>query len=281
MIDPIAVTRDGRRTFLKWHRGRRRSDDPVFTGRRILEGMAIGASVEVDLVRHRDHGMAVLHDHTSIARETTGNGPASAHGAAELRALNLRGNDGTAIADHVMLLEDLCALLVASPPHPQALLQLDYKEGQGLLDNASIAAFAHNVGPVADHMIISSGESESVRVLAEATPRLRVGFDPCHDDAIKQLRSSNDFAGFVRRAVQDSPRAEMIYLAFPLILAADDAGFDIVDAFHALNRRVDAYTLKPAEAPDVALAERLLGLRVDQITTDDPEGLADRLGGPG
>lgn len=279
MTGAIAVTRDGHRTLLKWHRARRRSDDPVFTGRRILEGMAIGASVEVDLVRHRDHGMAVLHDHTSIARETTGNGPASAYGAAELRALNLRANDGTAIADHVMLLEDLCELLVASPPHPQALLQLDYKEGQGPLDDASIAAFAHSVGPVAGHMIVSSGESESVRVLAEAAPGLHIGFDPCHDDAVRQLRSSNDFAGFVRRAAQD--RAEMIYLAFPLILAADDAGFDVVGAFHALNRRVDAYTLKSAEAPDVALAERLLGLRVDQITTDDPEGLADRLGGPG
>ena len=48
--------------------------------------------------------------------------------AAELRALHLRGNDGTPIADHVMLLEDLCALLAKTPPHPDALLQLDYKE---------------------------------------------------------------------------------------------------------------------------------------------------------
>ena len=62
MADAISVTRDGHRTFLKWHRARRRAADPVFTGRRILEGMALGASVEVDLVLHADDGFAVLHN---------------------------------------------------------------------------------------------------------------------------------------------------------------------------------------------------------------------------
>ena len=52
MSDPVSVTRNGHRTYFKWHRGRRRAADPVFTGRRILEGMALGASVEVDLVIH-------------------------------------------------------------------------------------------------------------------------------------------------------------------------------------------------------------------------------------
>jgi glycerophosphoryl diester phosphodiesterase len=277
MIDPVAVTRGGQRTLLKWHRARRRATDPVFTGRRILEGMALGASVEVDLVRHRDHGMAVLHDPTSIARETTGTGPSLGHSAAELRALNLRGNDGAPISDHVMLLDDLCGLLARTPPHPDALLQLDYKEGQAPLDEPSIIAFARNVGPIASHMIVSSGEPESVRVLAEATPGLHVGFDPCHDQAVRQLRRPDDFADFVRKAVEDSPHAEMIYLALPLILAADDAKFDIIGAFHALGRRVDAYTLTSADARNIAIAERLLELRVDQITTDDPEGVASGL----
>ena len=62
MTAPISLTRDGHRTFLKWHRARRRAADPVFTGRRILEGMALGASVEVDLVLHADDGFAVLHN---------------------------------------------------------------------------------------------------------------------------------------------------------------------------------------------------------------------------
>lgn len=278
MTDPIEVTRAGHRTFFKWHRARRRASDPVFTGRRILEGMALGASVEVDLVRHADGGFAVLHDHLSIARETTGDGASASHTADQLRALFLRGNDGAAIADHVMLLEDLCALLFRTPPHPDALLQLDYKEGQGPLDPGSIAAFAKAVAPVATNMILSSGEADSVAALTSATPGLHVGYDPCHGEAIAELQRTHDFAGFTAQAIADSPRAEMIYLAYQLVLEADAAGFDIVAAFHAAGRRIDAYTIKTADAATRPLVERLLALRVDQITTDDPEGLANMLG---
>ena len=279
MIDPVSVTRNGHRTFLKWHRARRRVSDPVFTGRRILEGMALGASVEVDLVRHRDNGLAVLHDHLAIERETTGSGPSIDRSAAELRGLNLRSNDGTPIADHVMLLEDLCDLLVRTPPHPDALLQLDYKEGQGQLPLELIASFARSVGPVARNMIVSSGEADSVRALTDATPGLHVGYDPCHNEWVERVQRTRDLAGFVAAAIDASPRAEMIYLAWQLVLFADDHGFDLVGAFQAAGRRIDAYTLKTTDADTGALAERLLALKVDQITTDDPEGLATLLTG--
>ena len=106
MTDPIFITRDGHRTWLKWHRGRRRASDPVFTGARILEGMRLGASVEVDLVVHGDRGFAVLHDLT-LERETTGSGPLRRTASAESRAFHLRGNDGAPIDEPVMLLEDL------------------------------------------------------------------------------------------------------------------------------------------------------------------------------
>jgi len=274
MSDAVAVTRAGHRTFFKWHRGRRRAGDPVFTGRRILEGLALGASVEVDLVVHGGGGCAVLHDHEDISRETTGSGPARSHDAASLRALNLRGEDGAPIADHVMLLEDLCALLVKTPPAPTALLQLDFKENQGPLDDATVAAFAAAVAPVAASMILSSGEVAAVRRLAAATPGLRVGHDPCHQGALERVAQSRDFAGFVTTALAEAPTAEMIYLAVPLILMADAAGFDLVAGFHQGGRRVDAYTIQRADAQALAIVERLLALRVDQITTDDAEGLA-------
>jgi glycerophosphoryl diester phosphodiesterase len=277
MTPPLSISRHGHRAVLKWHRARRRASDPVFTGKRILEGMAAGASVEVDLVVHRDHGMAVLHDHRSIARETTGTGPARQHGAADLRALHLRGNDGAPIADHVMLLEDLCALLEQTPPHPAALLQLDYKEGQHL-DPQTVAAFAHSVGPVAGHMILSSGEAASVAALTSATPGLHIGYDPCHDEAMDRLRATGDFGAFVETAIADSPGAEMIYLAWQAVLTASDAGFDVVGAFHAAERRIDAYTIKTADETTRPIVERLLDAGVDQITTDDPEGLAALIG---
>ena len=276
MTDPLFITRDGHRTWLKWHRAKRRASDPVFTGRRILEGMRLGASVEVDLVVHADRGYAVLHD-LSVERETTGNGKVAELSAAQLRSFHLRGNDGGPLAERVMLLEELCALLAEGGLHPDALLQLDYKEDWKVLDPVAIASFGDSVAPVARHMILSSGDAESVRLLG-GVEGLRIGYDPCHDGALERLTQTRDFAGFVRDAVAASPRAEMIYLAYPLVLAADRQGFDIIAAFHAEGRRIDAYTINRADEESRPKVARLLELKVDQITTDDPEGLVALMG---
>lgn len=272
MTDPIFIERQGHRTWLKWHRARRKASDPVFTGGRIREGMRLGASVEVDLVVHADRGYAVLHD-LSVERETTGNGRVAELSAAALRSFRLRGNDGAPLAEPVMLLEDLCALLARGGLHPDALLQLDYKEDWKVLDEAALASFKASVAPVARHMILSSGDAQAVRLLTEGVAGLRIGYDPCHDGAQQRLMETGDFAGFVRDAVAASPRAEMIYLAYPLVLEADKAGFDIVAAFHAEGRQIDAYTVQRADEESRARVARLLELQVDQITTDDPEGL--------
>jgi len=273
---PISVTRNGHRTFFKWHRGRRRLSDPVFTGRRIIEGMRAGASVEVDLVVHADNGMAVLHN-LSLERETTGAGLVRDTSAAALRDLNLRGNDGQPIADKVMLLEDLAALITRDGAHPEALLQLDYKEDAAALTPAVIANFAAALRPVAGHFILSSGDADSVRMLADAVPGIHIGYDPCHAGAIERLMISRDYAAFVAEAVQAAPKSELDYLAFELVIEADKDGFDIIGAFHQHGRRIDAYTIRKLDGETLAVVERLLALKVDQITTDDPEGMAAAL----
>ena len=273
MTNPIFIERDGHRTWLKWHRAKRRASDPVFTPNRILEGMRLGASVEVDLVVHGERGYAVLHD-LSVERETTGTGVVAQLSAADLRSFYLRDEAGAPLDQHVLLLEDLADLLLADGLHPDALLQLDYKEDWRVLDQAAIATFKRAVAPVARHMILSSGDAEAVRLLAGGVAGLRIGYDPCHDGALDRLALSQDFAGFVRDAVAASPQADMIYLYFELVLEADRLGFDIVAAFHGENRRIDAYTINKADQVALPKVQRLLALKVDQITTDDPEGLS-------
>lgn len=277
MADAISVTRAGHRTFFKWHRGRRKGTDPVFTGRRIVEGMKLGASVEVDLVIHADNGMAVLHN-LSLERETTGSGLVRETSAATLRGLQLRDNDGQPIDDKVMLLEDLAALIARDGAHPEGLLQLDYKEDAAALNPDVIANFTKALGPVARHFILSSGDAESVRILADSTPGLRIGYDPCHKGAMERLMAGRDYTTFVADAVAASPKSELDYLEYRLVLEADRDGFDLIGAFHAHGRRIDAYTVRRADAEGMAVIERLLELKVDQITTDDPEGVAAALG---
>jgi glycerophosphoryl diester phosphodiesterase len=248
----------------------------VFTGRRIVEGMQAGASVEVDLVVHGGNGFAVLHN-LSLERETTGTGLVRGTPAAALRELNLRDNDGQPIADNVMLLEDLCALIARDGAHPDGLLQLDFKEDAAALNDDAVRHFAEALRPVAGHFILSSGDAESVRMLADAVPGLHIGYDPCHKGAIDRLMASRDYAAFVREAVAAAPKSELDYLAYELVLEADRDGFDIVGAFHEHSRRIDAYTIKRIDAETVPIVERLLALKVDQITTDDPEGMAAAL----
>jgi glycerophosphoryl diester phosphodiesterase len=277
MIDVTGVTRDGHRTHFKWHRARRQKSDPVFTGRRILEGMALGASVEVDLVVHRDRGFAVLHDHKSIARETTGTGSAASHTAAELRALNLRGNDGKPIPDRVMLLEDLCDLLAKTPPHPNALLQLDYKEDETVLDAITIANFARATMPLAKNMIVSGGSAPAIQLLTDAVPGMLAGYDPSDNLTPTSTFDAAILQRFVDDALAAAPDADFIYLYWRIVTLAADAGFDIVDTFHRYGKRIDAWTIESVDQTTVAAVERLLSLQVNQITTDDPEGLAAAL----
>lgn len=276
MRDEIAIDRDGHRTWFKWHRARRQGSDPVFTGRRILEGMKLGASVEVDLVVHGDRGMAVLHDLT-LDRETTGSGRVRDTAAKTLRALNLRGNDGAPIADNVMLLEDLAALLAREGAHPDALLQLDYKEDAAALDAEIVANFTGALAPVARQFIISSGDAASVAMLSAGLPNVSIGYDPCHGGTLAELRATSNYPAFVADSVAAAPKATLIYLAYPVVLEAYQTGFDLIGAFHTHGRRVDTYTLQRADSEGIAIAERLIALKVDQITTDDPQGLGAAL----
>ena len=276
MVDPLFLDRGGHRTWFKWHRARRRAGDPVFTRARILEGMRLGASVEVDLVIHGGHGCAVLHDFL-LDKETTGNGPVRQTSPEALRVLHRRSADGMPLPDTVMLLDDLCALLVESPPAARALLQLDFKEDLGALDPLTLASFARAVQPVAGTMIVSGGDASAIAALADATPGLAIGHDPCHDDKVARLLATGDFAGFIAEGLAEAPAASTIYLAHEIVAAADVAGFDLIGACHAAGKRVDAWTIQHVNPRSVARCERLLALGVDQITTDDPEGLAAAL----
>lgn len=272
MSDPLHIEQGGHRTWLKWHRGRRKASDPVFTGSRILEAMRLGASVEVDLVIHADHGCAILHNF-SLEEETTGTGLVRETSAAALRELHLRTNDGTVLPDRVMLLEDLCALLAKETPHPDALLQLDFKEVSAALTPKVVANFGATVGPVARSLILSGGDFDAISLLANSAPNLRTGYDPCYGESLARLKATGDFKTFINDALATAPDAEMIYLAYDIVLEADAAGFDIVAPIHASGRRIDAWTIRTVDDTTLPKVRRLLALKVDQITTDDPEGL--------
>jgi glycerophosphoryl diester phosphodiesterase len=266
MTSGLQIEGNGRPIRLKWHRTRKTAADTAFTGARLVEGLRAGASVEIDINRHGSGGFAVLHD-PLLDRETTGSGAVAEADTARLRQLLLRDNNGRSTTEPLMLLEDIADLLAGYDTAPGALLQLDIKTAASDLTGADLAAFGVAVGWLGVEVILSSHDAEAVRMLAGAAPGVQIGHDPCHGRLVDALRGDRDFGAFVRNALAESPDATMIYLDIPIVLSAADHGYNVVAAFQAAGRRVDAWTMQKADA---VVLRRLLNLGVDQITTDDP-----------
>jgi glycerophosphoryl diester phosphodiesterase len=266
----IAITSGDHVTRLKWHRLQRSHSDLPFTPRRLLEGLAAGASMEVDLRLHADHSFVCLHDET-LDRETSGSGLVAAASLEQLRRLTLRNAMGTT-GEGLILLEDL-AELARGLAAPDALIQLDLKEVDAALDRHTVENFRRTMACIAGNCILSGGDWNAISRLADALPAMRRGFDPCADDTLEHLRDGIDCLDFVESTLATAPEAEMIYLDYRLILAAEGLGIDLVAPFRAAGKAVDAWTLNTDHAGAARSVKRLVALKVDQITTDEPDAL--------
>jgi glycerophosphoryl diester phosphodiesterase len=270
ILTGIAIESAGHVTRLKWHRLQRSRSDLPFTPRRLLEGLAAGASMEVDLRLHADHSFVCLHDET-LDGETSGKGPVAQASLEELRRLTLRGAV-TTTGEGLILLEDL-AELARGAGAPDALIQLDLKKVDSALDAQTIENFRRTLACVASGCILSGCDWAAVTRLAAAVPAMRRGFDPCADDTLEHLRDGIDCLDFVASALATAPEAEMIYLDYRIVLAAEEMGIDLVAPFRAAGKAVDAWTLNTDHPEAARSLERLVALKVDQITTDEPDAL--------
>ncbi|HVO04910.1 MAG TPA: glycerophosphodiester phosphodiesterase family protein [Candidatus Cybelea sp.] len=273
---PIGVALDasGHVARLKWHRLKRHRNDLVFTPRRLREGLLLGASMEVDLRVHADHGFVCLHDDT-LDRETTGTGPVARASTGKLRQLSLRRDDGMPSDQKLVLLEDLAELARADAA-AGATIQLDLKENDAAIGDCTAEAFHRTIASIAGRCILSGGDWRAVCRLADSVAGLRRGFDPCTDDTLDQLRDAADCRAFASEALAVAPEAEMIYLDYRIVLKAAALGIDLVAPFHAAGKAVDAWTLNTGHPDADEALQRLVALRVDQITTDEPVVLQAR-----
>jgi glycerophosphoryl diester phosphodiesterase len=268
MTDGLALRLCGHTIRLKWHRLRRELGDPIFTVPRLAEGLALGASLEIDLRLHAAGGFVVLHDDT-LERETTGSGKVACVTATELKSLRIRGGDGRPTTSPVLLLDDVAAFIRRQAP-TRALVQLDLKEEVSQLSDPIVAGFADTLTGLGPNLIVSGGDWAAVKRLADRIRGMGTGYDPCDLPEARRLESRTDVARVVDATERIAPEAGTIYLDYGLILAADRLGYDVVEAFHRHGQRVDAWTLN-SDQPDAARSlQKLVDLRVDQITTDEP-----------
>jgi glycerophosphoryl diester phosphodiesterase len=274
MGEGTSIVVDGRRVFLKWHRLRRRRSDPLFDGGNLRTGLRLGASMEVDLRVTGDFDFAVLHD-ADLEGETDGRGPVAARGRDDFaQCCYLDMQSGAGGQRRVLMLDDLTQH--ADEAHPDALLQLDMKDGFEAVGQSGVDRLTRALAGSPMPFVVSGDSSELIVSMADALPDLRRGIDPT--DRLADLfrrGGSGQAVQLLEDQIRGPAKPEIVYLSWQLLLHAEDAGIDLVDICHDAGRRVDAWTYTLAD-PIAGFSDRewrefsrLLELEVDQITTDE------------
>ena len=204
--------------MLKWHRLRLVAGDVDFTAARLRQGLAAGASMEIDLRRHAERGFVCLHDGV-LESETNGRGAVAAASVPDLRRLRMRGPDGAITGEPLLLLDDLVE--IARDSHPDAVVQFDLKEHLADLDEATISSFARLVAPSAQRFLLSGDDWNAVRAIGERVdgPEARISIRPTCPRR-EASKSAKDFSDFTRFTLAAAPNASIIYLDYRLVLAS-------------------------------------------------------------
>jgi glycerophosphoryl diester phosphodiesterase len=245
----------GRTVRLKWHKLRRRPEDPPFSRANLRAGLAAGASLEVDLRRLACGRFVCLHD-AKLEGETTGRGPVAAIDAEAIAGLEMRHAPG----NKPLLLDELADAVRDWACGP-ALVQLDLKAGAGEIDATSRTLLGEALDGIAGHFILSGCGWDAVKGLGGDIAGLALGYDP-YDDA------GNDPAAALRAIREKAPEADTIYLHRELVRAAHEQGDPLVARLRAQGQRVDCWTIDHGQPGAVADLRAAIAEGCDQITTN-------------
>ncbi|MBG0787779.1 MAG: hypothetical protein H0S79_22035 [Anaerolineaceae bacterium] len=269
-----------------------------------LEGClgAGSAIVEIDVIPLADGSFALIHDR-DLSIETSGSGDAIQATRKQVRKLTYKVN-GEVTKHKVGFLEDAIEIFAA---HPDALrLQLDLKPYTPLTQ-AILREFVRILSPVLDRIQVTSVSDWAVRSLRRFSPELSLGFDPLlyldlvgdepHPDGIPPFRVGayglrddhplstfewgplgEYFAARAAALLVQAPEGAQWFIRAELLNKALKAGFDWIQFLHQHGCQVDGWTIDANNPKDVKLAETLVDLGIDDLTTDTPALLAKKLG---
>ena len=250
---------EGRTVRLKWRKLRRRAYDPPFARGNLRDGLAAGASLEVDIRALACGRFVCLHD-ADLGRETNGTGAVADMDAATVSRLRMLAG-----GEPVLLLDELVHMVLAGPTHPSALVQLDL---YGAVDTEAERAFAASLRGVAQSFLLGAYDWDAVARLGASVPGLLLGYDPTEE-------AMNNGADVSRIVQERTPEADWIFLRRDIVRKSCERGDGLVDRLHASGHRVDCWTIDHGtpDATDDFLAAVIAGC--DQITTNTAQAWAD------
>jgi glycerophosphoryl diester phosphodiesterase len=257
--------------------------------------------VEVDISPLADGDFALLHGRF-LEESTTALGPVAAHTSAEVRDLRLVWH-GVATDEPVGLLSEAVEL-VRSYPH-SVEVQLDLKPHAPLTDHV-LSRLITILQPISNRVRVTSVADWALRRLRAIAPGLPLGFDPLLYLDVNSERERNPHVPPFRRGAygywddhplagerwgepaaylavraealwQQPPTGAIWYIAARLLAQTLDDGFNWLSDLHSRGAQVAVWTLDADQPRQVALAQRLVALGVDRITTNDPPALARAL----
>lgn len=274
MNEGLTLSHGGRDIRLKWHSLRRAADDAPFARANLAAGLALGASVEVDIQQLADGHFVCLHD-DRLDSETNGHGAVADADAAAVRRLHVRNGDGSP----PMLLEDLVAAIAQGPKPtmPGLFVQLDLKDAAARLTDDAVAAFARLIQPAAAAFILSALDWPAVKRLGGGVEHLALGYDPLDLARDWTFDGRDSFLRFRDAVLETAPEAKGIYLYKEIVEAALRHDTNVVAAFHERGVWVDCWTIDAGAPDDDDYLKAAVAAGVDQITTNTPRALAEAL----
>ncbi len=251
---------------LKWHNCERTSPRRPSSVRISALGWQLGASLEVDILRHSRWPLRGSHDRRSVLDDWPR--PCSAHADRRDERFFPPGRCGHPESDApVLSLADLIAPLRTRRRAPSANLQLDLKllEGHSLPDSA-IADAAAAVAGLEDAIVVGSHHLNDARRLVAAIPGARLGYDPML--AVSRQPGLRDPEQLLRHMERRGAGVSLAYLRFDAIVAAEKQGFPLVARLLDLGIETDAWTVNPGGDVNDTILRTLVEAKVRQITTD-------------
>jgi len=253
---PTVLRYAGRTVRLKWHKLRRAPDDPPFARSNLKTGLQAGASLEVDIQLLACGRFVCLHD-ARLEGETTGFGLVSAIDADAVARLEMLAAPGAP----PLLLDELVAIVRASPGPPSARVQLDLKNTAGQLGDGACRTFAATVGALSGRFILSGCDWDAVTRLGDDVPGLAVGYDPTEDAGIGP-------AEVLRLVRAKAAEADTIYLHRDMVRAAQARDDPLVAQLRDDGHHVDCWTIDHGTAAASADLLTAIAAGCDQITTN-------------
>lgn len=263
----------GQLVQLKWHKLHRHAGEPAMLRTNLEAGFQAGAVMEADIRLTRDGQWVCLHDEL-LDEETSGSGSVSDYTAAELSRMFMRSSSGGVSDVPLMFLDELVEV-ARNWSLSSAEVQLDLKAEASEIDDAILARFADQIGPVRSSFSLSGSDVEALTRLRQAAPGLPVTLSS--SGRLGGARDAVVFESRMESVLSLLDGASMVWVNHSVLQAAYRTRFDLVGFARRRGIGVDTGTIDvgaPGWRGALVLA---LQANVSRITTNTPCEVAEQV----